>query len=113
MMRFPFPTTITVLRDVAGGVDAWGDPVPASTSRTDIADCAVYPRYSSEPTALGRNGVVVGQTILAPYGSDILFTDRIEIAGIVYVVEGEGGNWKSVHTGTEFGMEIAVKRAVG
>lgn len=112
-MSLSFGQTVTILRDVPGGVDQWNDPVPASTSRTDIAGCAVHPRYSTEPTAVGRNGVVIGQTILAPYGSDILFTDRIEIAGVVYLVEGEGGNWKSVHTGTEFGMEIAIKRAVG
>ena len=112
-MSFAFGTTITVLRDVAGSVDAYGDPSTASTTRIDIAGCGVAPRYSTEPNTLGRNGVIVGLTIFAPYGSDILFTDRIEIAGVSYLVEGSPENWKNPFTGSTPGMEIAVKRAVG
>ena len=112
-MTFPFGTTITVLRDSPGGFDEHNDPISSSTTRTDIAGCGVAPRYSSEPSTLGRNGVIVGLTIFAPYGSDILFTDRIEIAGVVYLVEGTPENWLNPFTGSTPGMEIAVKRAVG
>lgn len=112
-MNFPRGTTITVLRDFPGGFDEYGDPITSTTTRTDIAGCAIAPRYSSEPNAPGRNGVIVGLTIFAPYGSNILFTDRIEIAGVVYLVEGSPENWKNPFTGSTPGMEIAVKRAVG
>lgn len=112
-MTFPFGTTITVLRDSPGGLDDYNNPVTSTTTSTDIINCGVAPRYSSEPTEKGRNGVIIGLTILAPAGSDILFTDRIKIAGVVYEIEGDPADWSNPFTGTEFGMEIAVKRAVG
>lgn len=126
-MTFAFGTTITILRDTPGGFDEYGDPITSSTSRTDIAGCAIAPRYSNEPDTLGRNGVIVGLTIFAPYGSDILFTDRIEINGggtvagapvtpltaKVYLIEGSPENWLNPFTGSTPGMEISVKRAVG
>lgn len=112
-MRHPYGQTITVLRDVAGGVDEWGDPATASITRSDIAGCAIAPRYSSEPDALGRNGVIVGLTVFAPYGTDILFSDRIEIAGTVYLIEGSPENWLNPFTGSTPGMEISLTRGVG
>jgi hypothetical protein len=128
-MRHPFGSIITVLRDIPGGVDTYGDPTTASTIRTDIAGCGIAPRYSSEPNAVGRNGVVIGLTIFAPYGSDILFTDRIEINGggtviatglpvtpstaSIYTIEGDPADWLNPFTGSTPGMEISVKKAVG
>lgn len=128
-MRFPNGQIITVLRDVPGGVDVWGDPTTASTSRTDIAGCAIAPRYSSEPATVGRNGVIIGLSLYAPAGSDILFTDRIEIGGggtvvatglpvtpttaKIYVVEGDAADWVSPFTGWAPGMEIALKLGLG
>lgn len=126
-MKFNHGSIVTVLRDVLGGLDQWNDPVVASTSRTDIAGCAVVPRYSSEPVAVGRNGVIIGLTLYVPAGSNILFTDRIEINGggtvagapvtpttaKIYAIEGEAADWVNPFTGWKPGMEIALKRAVG
>lgn len=112
-MRFPFGKTITVLRDSPGGLDKHNDPVASTTASATIAHCGVAPRYSSEPNTLARNGVIIGFTIFAPSGSDIIYTDRIKIDGLVYDIEGEPANWSSPFTGTEFGMEFAVKRAIG
>lgn len=126
-MSFANGSIVTVLRDVPGGLDQWNDPVPASISRTDIAGCGIAPRYSSEPTVVGRQGVIVGLTLYVPAGTDILFTDRIEINGggtvagapvtpttaKIYVVEGEAADWTNPITGTKFPTEIALKRATG
>lgn len=112
-MRHPFGSTVTVLRDSPGGTDAYGDPIASTTSRTNLLGCAVAPRYSTEPTERGRLGVVIGLSVYAPPGSDVLFTDRLEIAGVVYAIEGEPGDWVNPFTGSAPGMEIAVKRAVG
>lgn len=112
-MRFPFGTTITVLRDSPGGFDEYGDPITSTTTRTDIAGCAVAPRKSSEPQVLGRNGVVIDFTVFVPAGSDILFTDRIEIAGLVYNIDGIPAEWIQPMTGTVFPTEISLQRAVG
>lgn len=112
-MRFAFGKTITILRDSPGGLDEGNDPVASTTTSTDIAGCGIAPRYSSESIEKGRNGVIIGFTIFAPYGSDIFFTDRIKIDGVVYLIDGDPANWSNPFTGSTPGMEIAVKRAVG
>jgi len=55
----------------------------------------------------------VGLSIYAPIGSDILFTDLLQVRGQVYMVEGDPADWVSPFTGWAPGMEIALKRAVG
>lgn len=128
-MTLPFGQIVTILRDVAGGVDSYGDPVPASTTRIDVPGCSLAPRTSTEPTVIGRQGVIVGQSLYLPVGTDIRFTDRVEIHGggtvvatglpvtpttaVVYMVEGEPGTWSSPLTGTDFGVEVAIKKAAG
>lgn len=93
--------------------DDYGDPIPSERVGGDILGCAVAPRYSTEPTVRGRQGVIVGLSIYAPAGSDILFTDSLRVRGEVYVVEGEPAEWVSPFTGWAPGLEVAVKRAVG
>lgn len=91
----------------------YGDPIASTTATTDVPGCAIAPRASSESTARGRDGVIVGLTVYAPAGTDITRTDRIDIGGIEYRVEGEPGTWVSPFDGRERGIEIAVTRAVG
>ena len=110
---FPFGPTVTVLRDSAPGVDAYGDPLPGTVERIDIPKCGVAPRYSTEPTERGRQGVIVGLSLYAPAGADIRSTDRVEVAGLAYAAEGEPGAWVNPFTGTDFGFEVALKRATG
>lgn len=112
-MTFPFGTTITVLRDSPGGLDDYNNPVTSTTTSTDIVGCAVAPSGSTEPAALGRNGLVVDLTVFVPAGSDILFTDRIKIAGVVYSIDGDPADWSNPFTGTVFPTELALQRAVG
>lgn len=111
-MRFHYGSTITVLRDTPGALSADGDKT-VTTTRTDIAGCAVAPVKSTETIVLGRDGLAIDLTVFAPYGSDILFTDRIEIAGIPYAIDGTPFNWQSVFTGKKFGMEIHLQRRTG
>lgn len=112
-MTFAFGTTITVRRDSPGGFTAEGDPVSGTTADTAIAGCAIAPRMSSEPTERGRQGVIIGLTVYAPFGSDILFTDTILIATVEYRIEGDPADWSNPFTGATPGMEIALTRAVG
>jgi hypothetical protein len=104
--------TVTVLPGPAT-FDAYGDPIASTRVGGDILGCGVAPRYSTEPTVRGRQGVIVGLSIYAPAGSDILFTDLLEVRGQVYMVEGDAADWVSPFTGWAPGMEVAVKRAVG
>lgn len=111
-MDFTYGETITVMPGPPG-TDSYGDPLPITRTGGDITGCAVAPRYSTEPTERGRQGVIVGLSIYAPTGSDILFTDLIEVRGQVYMVEGDPGDWVNPFTGWAPGMEIALKRAAG
>ena len=101
--------TVTILRDSPGGTDAYGDPIPSTTARTDVPLCLVAPNNSSESTDRGRSGVVTGWAVYAPTGTDALFTDRIEVRGIACRIEGEVAEWP----GSPGGVVINAVRAVG
>lgn len=85
--------TVTLLRETGGGFDAYGDPISATTVRTDVTGCMVAPRPSTEPDARGREGVVIGWTVYAPAGTAALYTDNIEIRGVSCPVVGGIGDW--------------------
>ena len=112
-MRFPYGVTVTIVR--SSGTDAYGDPVTGTTTRIDIPLCAVAPRTSTEPTERGRQGVIVGKTVYLPDDAPAvpLFTDQLEIAGVLYNIEGEPGEWVNPLTGWKPGTEVAIKRAAG
>jgi hypothetical protein len=112
-MRHPYGTAITVRRGSPGGFDPYGDPVPGSTTDTVIDGCAIAPRMSNEPTERGRQGIIVGLTVYAPAGSDILATDLILIGGVVYAVDGVPGVWVNPFNGAAPGVEFAVTMATG
>ena len=110
---FPHGSTITVVRSSPGGVDQYGDPISGTTTTTVIEGCAVAPRYSTEPSERGRNGVVVGLSVYAPTGSDILFSDTIIVDSVDYRIEGQPASWANPFTGWAPGVEVALVRSTG
>ena len=113
MPRHPHGETVTIVRQSPGGTDSYGDPIDSTESRIDIEGVAVAPRYSSEPTERGRQGVVVGLTIYPPANSGFLFSDQVEVRGELFDMEGDPGEWENPFTGDTPGAEIALKRAAG
>jgi hypothetical protein len=109
---FAHGETVTVLPG-AVTYDQYGDPVAPTRTGSNITGCAIAPRYSTESTERGRQGVIVGLTIYAPAGSDILSTDSLMVRGHPYVVEGEPADWVNPYTGWAPGLEVAIRRAVG
>lgn len=105
--------TVTRIRRSPGGRDSFGDRIPGTESRTDIPGCALAPRADPEPTERGRNGVIVGLTLYAPLGTDLLHADRIEFDGTAYEIDGEPGRWVNPWVPTHGGVEAALKRAAG
>lgn len=105
--------TITVLRPTDtedryhNVVQDWSDP-----ERTDVEGCAVAPSSSSEDNA-NRQGVVAGLTVYAPADADIRHTDRVEVRGLVYEVDGTPNDWRSPFSGRRPGLEVALKRVEG
>ena len=109
---FVFGETVTIVPG-SPGTDSYGDPLPITRTGGDITGCGVAPRYSTEPTERGRQGVIVGLTVYAPTGSDILSTDSLIVRGAEYVVDGEPAAWRSPFSGWAPGIEVAIRRAVG
>lgn len=110
--------TITVERGL--GKDAYGDPIAGAPSTHEVDHCWVAPRRGGgrELDDRGREASIVGLTLYAPVGADLLRTDRIVIADGSpnagrYEVEGEAAEWVSPFTGKHFGFEVALRRAEG
>lgn len=101
-----------VVRVRGVGKDEYGDP-EGTGSDTTLDGCIVAPRTSVDVVERGRQGVVVGLTLYAPFGTDLVHTDRVKVDGVLYDLDGEPGPWKSPFNGWEAGVEVALKRAAG
>lgn len=109
--------TVTVVRKA--GLDKYGDPVSGET-RFTVDNCVVAPRSDIESLHgihdTGREGVIVGLTVYAPFDADIRHTDQIEIdapwSGL-WDVEGEPGAWDSPWQSGLQGLQVALRRAAG
>ncbi|MGW0312015.1 hypothetical protein [Streptomyces flavidovirens] len=61
-----------------------------------------------------RDTVIVGFTVYAPPGTDVLTTDQCRIRGQVCEVTGEPGDWgRNVFTGTSGPVQFAADRVKG
>lgn len=105
--------TITRIRVTATAPDDYGDPQRTTESRLELADAFVAPRESQGLDRDGRSGVIVGLTLFAPYATDLVYTDRVDVDGVVYEIDGEPGNWKQPWTRWEAGMTVALTRGEG
>lgn len=110
--------TETVTVETPGGVDRWGDPLPATTRR--LAGCMFSPRGSDEGRGAAGfgvaspNTVITGLTLYAPAESGIRPVDVIVRAdGTRWQVVGEPGEWRSPFTGWLPGDQVALTRVVG
>ena len=98
------------LRAGPGGHDADGDPVASTVERTTIPRCLVAPRTESASEDRGRHGVVVGLDLYTDGTVDLIHTDRIEIDGVAYDIDGEPGHWPGSRVG---GTYAALTRSKG
>lgn len=83
--------TVTVIREPK--VDRLDDPAQGPAAEHDIDGCAVLPRSSNEE---GKGWVIVeGRMIIAPFGSDVLGTDKVRVDGEVWDVDGAPGDYEN------------------
>lgn len=75
-----------------------------------IERCHVIPRTSSEDTDR-QNTVIVGMTLVAPGGTDLLATDRVQHGNDVYEIEGMPGDYKK--NGRSVAVIAALARVEG
>lgn len=88
-----------------GGTDRLGDE--QAGEQHEVAGCIVYRRDSTEAGDYA-NTVRTGYTVLAPYGADVLATDRVRWAGRDWEVDGEPSHWKHPATRWEAGTQFFI-----
>lgn len=107
-MRLLHGETVTVKRY---GMNPHGELTLVSDHR--VTNCAIYIRSSSEPLNL-RSDTVTTATMLAPYGTDLRDTDRVEQAdGTQWDVVGKPSNVKSPLTGWKPGQKVTLQHVSG
>jgi len=110
---FAASETVSLLRRAVTGTDADGADVYGTTTVT-VTGCVSYPRTSVEALTGVRDTVIVGRTLIAPYGTVVTPVDRVTLAdGLTYEVDGVAGYWSSPFTGYQAGVEVALKRVTG
>lgn len=134
-MNFRYGATVTILR--GGGYDPdTGDRIDY-TEEIEVPGCFWAPRTqgagpsSGSVDNRGRQGVIEGLTLYAPYGAPIRHDDRVRLPigapldgpyygvtdygdeGEVWEIDGEPGPWKNPITGRQHGMEVAIRRSAG
>jgi len=116
---YPFGETIVRLRHgPSPGRDERGQPIPGPLTETPIPSCVVAPR-AELPQVGGdeqqeRDTVIVGYTVYAPSGTDIVTTDQVRIRGEVCGITGEPGVWLcNPFTGLAGPVQFAADRVTG
>jgi hypothetical protein len=106
--------TIFVLRDNPGGLDPFGNPIEGTPRRRHFIGAYTAPRTSSDVDGRGRDGVIAGLTLFHPDPEvDLLSTDRIEVDGEMFEIEGEIGRWRSPFGIMAAGTQVSLKRGRG
>lgn len=85
----------------------------ANAASASIMGCAINPGESSESRTVNREQITTSPTLYAPFGSDVLPSDRIVAEGVTWEVDGRGGQWRSPFTGTEFGAAFPMHLVEG
>lgn len=114
-MIFPHGETATVKRAVLVD-DGRGNQVfdwPNATS-TPYPRCAVaLGRDVAEIFTGDRDAVPSDLVVFMPAGTDVVATDRLEVRGRTYEVDGEPFDWISPFSGTGFGVVVRCNRVEG
>lgn len=83
--------TVTVVREQK--VDRLDDTPAGAAPEHDIEGCLVLPRSSYEE---GKGWVIVeGRMVVAPYGADVLATDKVRVDGELWDVDGAPGDYEN------------------
>lgn len=103
---------MTVVRVRGATTDAYGDTTEGE-NRATIPGAFVAPGSTNDVNARGRDGIVQGLSLFAPYGADVLRTDAIEADDVPYRIVGEISPWLNPLTGWEAGITCALERGAG
>jgi hypothetical protein len=113
--------TVTLLRATSSGErDALGVVIPGLPMEIPLEHCVVAPRMERAVLSAGgadqqaRDTTILGWTVYAPPGSDVLTTDRVVIRGVTCEITGEAGDFgTSPWTDTRGPVQFAARRVMG
>lgn len=87
------PHVVTVVREVAGGTDPYGDETPGSVTEFDISGCSVQPGSGGLFADPVREATATAYSVWAPLEPRVLDTDRIRWDELLFEVDGSVGCW--------------------
>lgn len=98
--------------------DERGQPVYGTPAETDITGCVVTPREAAPQVGgqdqQARDTVIIGYTVYAPSGTDIVTTDQVRVRGELCEITGFPGDWgRSPFTGLHGLVQFAADRVTG
>jgi len=108
--------TVTRVREIPGGTDQYGDPIPGVVDELDIRGCALAPRATiaeGEDHSYQRDSVVWRYDLYAPHGADIRRNDAVIARGQRYRVEAMPHDWRSPYTSRRPGVVVVLQATEG
>lgn len=93
------------IRKTPGGLDAYNDPVPGTTTRTKLLAKAVAPGVSRRNARLARNGETIEYTVYFLPAVDLTNDDQLEVRGLICDVRIL--DWQSAFGTGRRGLEVA------
>lgn len=111
-MTFPVGIPVTLIKRVKGAPDAYGNDT-WTEARTDTR--GVFNPGTSAELVQGQDVLTVQPTLVVPVGTDVAFTDAIEIptGGDRYEVDGSPNNMINVFTGWNPGITVRLRKVTG
>jgi hypothetical protein len=103
--------TVTLVRRVETGRDSHGNTIWAD-SEIPVDGCAVWPTGSTERIQ-GQDQTSTRVTVMFPYGTTVLHTDKAKVRGLLYEVTGLPSSWSSPFTTTRAGVEVQMTHVTG
>lgn len=77
-----------------------------------VRGCVIVPRTSSEDASQRTDQTIIGVTVYAPGGTDIVATDQITARGVRWQVDGMPGDYRSAG-GQRKAVAVNLRRVEG
>lgn len=103
--------SVTIIRQDSSTLDAYGN-LSFSTFEVVVDGVLIAYNTSSEPVDINRDPVSAMVTLYLPFGTEIFDGDIFEIAGELWVKNGDPATWPVVN-GLVPGVTIGLRRHLG
>lgn len=112
-MTRPISETVQRRAFLAGAEDAYGNPVEAWGSPTDVGIYAFNPGTTSEPFLEGHDRVVTEPAMYAPTGTVFASRDRVSARGVLYEVDGVVLDYRNPFDDSMDGVQVGLREVAG